>query len=87
MTCQEALELLGGLVEHDLGAGDTARLRLHLAICRACRDYLDSYRTAVAAGKRAFDELPGADVRLPEVLVDQILRQVDPQVPGSGSSA
>lgn len=86
MTCQEALDLLGGLVEHDLGAGDVARLRLHLAICRACRDYLDSYRTSIAAGKQAFGGLTGADVRLPDELIEQILRQVGQQAakPGPG---
>jgi hypothetical protein len=38
LSCKEAARLLSEAQDHDLGTAERARLRLHLAVCAACRN-------------------------------------------------
>lgn len=74
MKCSEALELLGDHVNDTLARRDVWRLRLHLLICRHCRQYLSAYRLAIRAGKSAFAaEIEAPNPEVPEALVQSIL--------------
>ena len=71
MTCEEVTQVLIDYVDGELPAPQRAALDRHLAVCRACRDYLDGYRKTIAMGKRAF--LPNADTAIPDSLVQAVL--------------
>ena len=38
ISCKEVARLLSDAQDHELPAGERTRLRLHLAICNACRN-------------------------------------------------
>ena len=76
VTCQQALELMGELVDDDLDRRHRLHVRLHLLICRHCRRYLASYRTTLLAGKAAFRALEGAEEEIPDTQVAAILEAV-----------
>jgi hypothetical protein len=52
ITCKEASRLMSEGLDRELGVGDRARLRVHLAICAACtrvRRQFDFLRRAARA--------------------------------------
>ena len=71
MTCEEVTQFLIDYVSGELPPDEHAALDRHLAVCRACRDYLDSYRKTIAIGKRAM--MPCADEQIPDALVQSVL--------------
>jgi anti-sigma factor RsiW len=73
MTCRELAEFLIDYVSGDLPESTRGVFEAHLAVCRDCRNYLDSYRKTIALSKTALAE-PTADVAaMPEGLVRAIL--------------
>jgi len=51
LSCKEASRLLSQSLDRDLTLGEHARLRLHLTLCDACRNFnqqLKQLRQAVA---------------------------------------
>ncbi len=78
MTCQQALELMGDLIDDDLDRRRRLLVRLHVLICRHCRRYLASYRATIRAGKEAFPPLdrPNGDEEIPDEQVAAILKAV-----------
>jgi predicted anti-sigma-YlaC factor YlaD len=51
LSCKEASRLLSQSLDRDLSLGEHARLRLHLTLCDACRNFnqqLKQLRQAVA---------------------------------------
>jgi hypothetical protein len=78
VTCQQALELMGDLMDDGLDLQRHLRLRLHLVICRHCRRYLASYRITVRAAKGAFHSfaVPGANEEIPDQQVAAILNEL-----------
>lgn len=58
MNCREAVELLGDEVDGSLGLLQRWQLRLHVWMCRHCRNYFWSYKTTLRAEKAALSELP-----------------------------
>jgi anti-sigma factor RsiW len=89
VKCQQALELLGDLVDNDLVRRDRLRLRLHLLLCRHCRRYLASYRATIRAEKAAFRGLEGpeADEEVPDDQIAAILEAVRRNSHGRGPFA
>ena len=77
LTCRQVEEFIGAYFSGELSLVRRLRFELHLAMCAECRRYLQDYRTAVALGKRVFDEpdLPAED--LPEDLIQAILSARD----------
>jgi hypothetical protein len=86
VTCQQALELMGELVDDDLDRRHRLRVRLHLLICRHCRRYLASYRTALRAGKAAFRVLEGAEEEIADAQVAAILEAARSGSHGCGAA-
>lgn len=76
MKCQQALELLGDLMDDELGRRQRLSLQLHLLICRHCRHYLASYRHTLRAAKAAFRSVDLDDQEIPEEQVAAILEAV-----------
>ena len=74
MTCSEFTEFLDAFVDGDLSPAEAAEFERHLEACKHCVAYLDTYRKAMAAGKKVFDD-PCDDVPpdVPEDLVQAIL--------------
>jgi anti-sigma factor RsiW len=74
MTCQEVADFLLAYLAGELDAPVVAELERHLALCRACRDYLATYWATVELGRQAFGDLQ-ADARgaVPDELVVAIL--------------
>ena len=60
LTCREVVARLSDYLGRELGPLDVARIALHLALCRACRAYLRTFRATVRLAGRA------ADVPMPE---------------------
>lgn len=74
MTCRELYGFLDAFLDGRLEASTLADFEGHLARCRACRRYLDSYRTTIALA-RASEHADGlATMEAPRELVDMILK-------------
>jgi hypothetical protein len=78
VTCQQALDLMGDLIDEDLDRRHRLRVRLHLLICRHCRRFLSSYRTTHRAETIALRSLTTADAseEIPDEQVAAILAAV-----------
>ena len=61
MTCEEALVLLSGHLDHENTAEEEAQLQQHLAACPACRQLLAAFE-AVDADLLSLEEEPPADL-------------------------
>ncbi len=74
MTCRELIEFLADYLQHELAPGELAEFDRHLAGCRACANYLHTYRDAVALGRAVLrpdeDEIPP---EVPAALVEAVL--------------
>lgn len=74
MTCQEAIDFILSYLDGELPAEVRAEFERHLAICRNCVSYLDSYRTTVNLEKTAFAACNDPNTPpLPEELIQAIL--------------
>jgi predicted anti-sigma-YlaC factor YlaD len=59
LACREVIARLSDYLGRELGPLDVARIALHLAMCRACRAYLRTFRATVRlAGRAAAVEMP-----------------------------
>ncbi len=59
ITCKEASRLMSEGLDRELGVGDRARLRVHLAICAACTRVRRQFDFLRRAGSRPWrDEGP-----------------------------
>jgi len=72
MTCSDARELLSGLIDDALGAGERDALDAHLASCAECRRELERLRDTVAL-------LTAVEpARAPAGFVDRVLEAARP---------
>jgi predicted anti-sigma-YlaC factor YlaD len=62
ITCKEASHLLSERLDRDLGVGERARLRVHLAICAACTRVTRQFDFL----RRAARAYPGPDEEPPK---------------------
>ncbi len=72
-SCREALDQLGDDLDGTLPAGNNLALRLHLYLCRHCRDYRKTYFTTGQLVKALQDE---AGARLEEPLSEEMIRRI-----------
>jgi len=70
MTCRELIDFLGDYYADELPADQRAEFERHLAVCKHCRWYLESYRTTIALGRSASQAVA---TEMPEELVQAIL--------------
>jgi anti-sigma factor RsiW len=74
MTCREAIEFLMSYLDGELPAEVQAEFERHLAACRSCVAYIDTYKTTVKLEKAALcDGGSPALPPLPEELVQAIV--------------
>lgn len=70
ISCTELEGFIDDYLDGTLPRRQRLVFQIHLFFCRECRDYLDSYRRAIALGKGAFQQ---KDTPIPEELVQAIL--------------
>ena len=81
-SCREALDLLGEDLEGTLPPGKNLALRLHLFLCKNCRDYRRTYRTTTELVKALQKETPSdASTAVPDELIRRILAERPGDVP------
>jgi len=71
ITCHELLDFLYLYLENELPEDRRAEFDRHLAVCEACREYIQRYQDAIRLGRSAYSDPSVAD--LPEELVQAIL--------------
>ena len=73
ITCREVEAFIFDYLDGALSPRERVVFRIHLLVCRECRDYLARYRRAIEAGRIAFAH-PDDDV--PEDVPDDLVRAV-----------
>ena len=53
ITCKELDAFIVEYLDRDLKGRQRAQFELHISECQACREYLVSYQSAIAAGRSA----------------------------------
>ena len=77
LSCREVTEKASDYLERDLGFRERLQFRLHLAICTACRRYVEQLRAAVRLLKQQPPEpVPAA---IEERVLDALRRHRDEQ--------
>lgn len=56
INCREAVTLIGGFLDDTLAPRERRRLEKHLAVCDACREYLEQMRATIAMTGRVEPE-------------------------------
>ncbi len=74
ITCREFADFIRGYLEGELSLTEGLAFRAHLAICPACRAYLQTYQETLCLGRKAFDE-DARDIppEVPEDLVKAVV--------------
>jgi anti-sigma factor RsiW len=72
LTCQEIIDYLSAYVAGELPPEEQAAMDRHLAVCPACVNFLDSFRTTLAVS-RSTNRFARAD-SIPESLVQAVLK-------------
>ena len=79
LTCREAIARMSDFLGRDLGAGDIARITLHLATCAPCRAYLRTLRRTIQlVGRAASVEMPDEMKRRLQTLLSERTRGTAP---------
>lgn len=73
LTCRELIDFLWRYFEDDLTPAERKVFDRHLAMCRKCRAYLDSYRKTVALGRIAFSDL---DAPVPDDVPEEVIQGI-----------
>ena len=75
MTCRDVTNILDRYLDGELPRRQCLAIRLHLLLCRDCRNYLRSYELTIRAAKAAMMlDLDGTTpTDMPEQLVKVIL--------------
>jgi predicted anti-sigma-YlaC factor YlaD len=69
LTCQQITELVTDYLEGRMSFGDRWRFRMHVGMCRHCREYLRQMRTTIDTVGRLPDE------PMPEHVRDELLER------------
>jgi anti-sigma factor RsiW len=78
MTCRELADFLMDYLNEDLPDDVRAAFDRHLALCPNCVAYVETYRTTIELGRRAFaDDEADAGTEVPDELVRAILAARD----------
>jgi anti-sigma factor RsiW len=73
LTCRELIDFLWRYVEDDLTPAERKTFDRHLAMCRSCRAYLDSYRKTIELGRVAFSDL---DAEVPDDVPEELIQGI-----------
>jgi anti-sigma factor RsiW len=69
LNCQQITELVTDYVEGRLPFGDRMRFRMHVGMCKHCREYLRQMRLTIAT----VGHLP--DEPMPDAVRDEMLKR------------
>ncbi len=83
-SCRNALDVLGDDLDGTLPAGRNLALRLHLHLCRHCRDYRQTYRTTTDLVRSLKEE---SGVEQSETLSEEMIRRILAAVPETPTSS
>ena len=81
MTCKQLIEFICDYLEGELPSDQRRSFEKHLDRCPCCKNYLDSYRKTIAAGKKACCCEESAPPQMPPELVQAILAARNEQNP------
>ena len=74
LTCRELADFMADYLSGELPEDARRRFDHHLSLCPNCVNYLESYRTTVELGRRAFeDDDRAVPPEVPEDLVKAVL--------------
>ncbi|PPQ26328.1 zf-HC2 domain-containing protein [Rhodopila globiformis] len=71
LSCRDVAGRASALIDGDLGARETAAMRLHLAMCRGCQRFLRQMRATrdlTQAAVKAEAQHEGEDARIAAIL-------------------
>jgi anti-sigma factor RsiW len=74
ITCRQLIEFIGDYLDGELDETERSDFERHLAVCRSCRAYLETYRQTTALVQALATDEPAEDV--PEELIRTILAHV-----------
>jgi anti-sigma factor RsiW len=73
ITCRELIAFLGRHIDGELSPEERTEFDRHLAVCPACRSYLESYRETIRLGKAAYS---GPEDRPPDDVPEDIVKAI-----------
>jgi len=73
ITCRELEEFVLDFLDGTLAPRKRLVFKLHLLVCRECRDYLASYTQAIELGKAVFRH---PDEQVPEEVPEDLVRAI-----------
>ena len=74
MGCRQVIDFLGEYLGGELSTLERLRFDAHLALCRQCRQYLETYKQTILMAKSSGEEsLDEACQSIPEDLIRAIL--------------
>jgi anti-sigma factor RsiW len=73
LTCSQLTDFIDAYLEHSLSPEETAAFDAHLAQCPLCVAYLNSYKDAIAMGRRV---LRDDDATLPESVPEDLVAAI-----------
>ena len=71
MNCKSVSEFLDAYLSGELPWAQKWVFKVHIALCRNCRNYIAGYQEAIKLSKKAFE---GREESVPEELVKAVLR-------------
>lgn len=78
ITCKEFEAFIVDYLDDNLSAAENRVFKIHLAVCRECRDYLKAYKRTVELSKLLSKEPNRPDIEeAPEDLIKAILAAKD----------
>ena len=74
LTCREVEEFMLDYLDGELPLAQRMAFQMHVLFCSECKAYIRKYKTAMALGKKVFDDADrDASEELPADLVDAIV--------------
>jgi predicted anti-sigma-YlaC factor YlaD len=73
LTCEEVDSFLYDFQEGQLSYLERLKFKLHLSMCKECKDYLRNYQSTIRMSQAEFTKVDTAE-KVPEALIDAILK-------------
>ena len=72
LTCRQLIDFLDAYLEDQLPPMRLAAFKVHLMLCRDCREYLDTYRRTIEISKHAMKPEDPVPAEVPQGLIKAI---------------
>lgn len=73
LTCEEVDGFLYDFHEGQLSNIELFKFKLHLSMCKECKDYLRNYKSTIRISQAGFAKVGSAE-QVPEALIEVILK-------------